>query len=129
MPTNESGKEQRKVPRIHLDATIPVTLSSIGSEVKYKTETSNLSANGIFLDFEKPGRFPFTENSILEVWLHADPKEEPIFFNGKLSRIVSETTENENNHPGIAIRMIQIEAEQEKRLGAFLASKAPAKQA
>ena len=113
-------KEQRKVARVDLDKPIPVTISSIGSEVRYHLETNNVSFNGFFLAFDKPGRFPFTETSILEVWLQIEAGE-PLFFNGKLARVVLPAKEGkEKVQSGIAIRIIQIEAEAEKRLIAFV---------
>lgn len=116
-------KEQRKVVRVDLDTPVPVTISSIGSEVRYHLETSNVSFNGFFLDFEKPGRFPFTEASILEVWLQIDAGE-PLFFNGKLARVVRPTNEGQEQvRTGIAIRIIQIDPEAEKRLTTFIESR------
>src|SRR3989338_3600946 len=114
-------KEQRKVVRLDLEKPIPVTISSIGSEVRYQLETSNISFNGFFLDFEKPGRFPFTEASILEIWLQVEDGAPPLFFNGKLARVVRPPNEGpEQVRTGIAIRIIQIEPEAEKRLAAFI---------
>ncbi len=116
-------KEQRRVIRVDLDTPLPVTISSIGSTVRYELQTKDISSSGFFLDFDKPSRFPFTEASILEVWLKIDGGE-PIFFNGKLARIVRPTAEDPTPaHTGIAIRIIQIESESEKRLAAFLQSK------
>ena len=116
-------KEQRKVVRVDLDTPIPVTISSIGSDIRYNLETSNISFNGFFLDFEKPGRFPFTEASILEVLLQVD-EGAPVFFNGKLARVVRPSDEGqEQTRTGIAIRIIQIEPESEKRLADFIQSR------
>ena len=85
--------------------------------------TRDISNNGFFLDFEKPGRFPFTPSSIMEVWM-AIGNDETIFFNGKMARVVYPTDEAAKvTGPGIAIRIIQIEPQEEQDLIDFISKK------
>ena len=62
-------RENRKVQRILLEEPLRVVLCSIGAEVKYELTTRNVSNTGFFLEFESPGRFPFNQSSIMEVWM------------------------------------------------------------
>ena len=88
-----SRRENRRVIRIHLDDPLKIVLGSIGVNVRYSMLTNNISSNGFFLNFEKPGRFPFTPSSIMEVWLELD-SDNTIFFNGKMARVVYEADSN-----------------------------------
>ena len=116
-------RDNRRVIRVRLEYPLTVTMGSIGSDVKYNLMTRDISNNGFFLDFEKPGRFPFTPSSIMEVWM-AFGSEEPIFFNGKMARVVYPTDEGAKvSGPGIAIRIIQIEPQQEQELIDFISRK------
>lgn len=117
------SRDNRRVIRVHLEYPLTVTMGSIGSDVKYNLMTRDISNNGFFLDFEKPGRFPFTPSSIMEVWM-AIGKTETIFFNGKMARVVYPTDEAAKvTGPGIAIRIIQIEPEEEQGLVDFISKK------
>lgn len=110
------SRENRRKVRVHLKTPLKVVMGSIGSEVRYDLMTRDLSNNGFFLDFEKPGRFPFTPASIMEVWLNLGG-EKPIFFNGKMARVVYPNEEAAKvSGPGIAIRIVQIDPDQEKIL-------------
>lgn len=110
------GRENRRVVRVRLLEPLTVTMGSIGSDVRYDLQTHDISNNGFFLDFEKPGRFPFTPSSIMEVWMVLGSGEK-IFFNGKMARVVYPKDEGAKvSGPGIAVRIIQIENEQEKIL-------------
>jgi hypothetical protein len=115
-----AARENRKNFRIQLDVALRVVLSSIGATVRYEMVTKNVSTNGFFLDFEKPGRFPFTPSSIMEVWLELAPGN-TIFFNGKMARVVREA--NANTGPGIAIKIVQIDRDNELALRDFVISR------
>lgn len=115
-PTAPS-RENRKNFRIHLEEPLRVVLSSIGATVRYEMVTKNISTNGFFLDFEKPGRFPFTPSSIMEVWLELS-EGNTIFFNGKMARVVREPSKTTG--PGIAIKIIQIDKDNEVALRDFV---------
>ncbi len=79
-------------------------MGSIGSQMRYELETRNLSVNGFFLAFDKPGRFPFTPSSIMEIWLELTD-DETIFFNGKMARVVhKEDPAAKEDGPGIAVK-------------------------
>lgn len=115
-----SRKESRRNGRIKLDAPLRVVMGSIGAEVRYDMTTSNVSHTGFFLDFEKPGRFPFTPASIMEIWLELEPGN-AIFFNGKMARVVYPQDEAaKDTGPGIGVRIVQIDARNEKQLFDFL---------
>ena len=117
------SRDNRRVIRVHLDNPLTVTMGSIGSDVRYNLMTRDISNNGFFLDFEKPGRFPFTPSSIMEVWMEL-AENSTIFFNGKMARVVYPTDDAAKiSGPGIAIRIIQIDAEQEKALLEFINEK------
>ena len=76
------------------------------------------------LDFEKPGRFPFTTASIMEIWLELEAGT-TIFFNGKMARVVFPNDDAaKETGPGIAVRIVQIDAKNEKALFEFLDRKA-----
>jgi hypothetical protein len=114
-------KENRKVVRVQLSEPKKVVIGSIGNSLRYDLLTRNVSYTGFFLDFEKPGRFPFTPASILEVWLDLDG--ETIFFNGKLARVVMpDDPKAKDTGPGIAIRIVQIDRKSEDALKAFVDS-------
>ena len=117
------NRDNRFVARIHLREALTVVMGSIGSDVRYQLKTRNISNSGFFLDFEKPGRFPFTPASIMEVWMELE-EGKTIFFNGKMARVVYPQDEGAQvSGPGIAIRIVQIETEQEKRLCDFIEHK------
>lgn len=111
-----SKKENRKVQRVKLRTPLKVSMGSIGAQVRYDLETRSVSVNGFFLEFEKPGRFPFTPASIMEVWLELEP-DNTIFFNGKMARVVhpGDVAANDTG-PGIAIRIVQIDRDNEAKL-------------
>lgn len=115
-----SRKESRKTGRLILDQGLKVVMGSIGADVRYDMSTRNISHTGFFLEFEKPGRFPFTAASIIEVWLELEPGV-TIFFNGKMARVVHAGDERaRDTGPGIAVRIIQIDAKNEKILFDFI---------
>lgn len=114
------GREHRRVVRLRLEKGLKVVMGSMGSEVRYDMATRDISNNGFFLDFEKPGRFPFTAASIMEVWMELEPNV-TIFFNGKMARVVyPEDKEALRTGPGIAVRIVQIESAQEQKLVEFI---------
>jgi hypothetical protein len=118
-----STKEPRRNARLHLESALHVIMGSIGSDVRYNLETKDVTSKGFFIESKQPGRFPFTASSIVEVWLEIDAGT-AIFFNGKISRVIfPEEAETLDEEPGIAIRVIQIEPEEEKRLAEFLNKK------
>lgn len=119
------NRDNRKVFRIKLEEPLKVVMGSIGADIKYDLLTNDISPNGFFLDFESPGRFPFNPSSIMEVWLTLASDNE-IFFNGKMARVVYPNPEDSSKpgRPGIAIRIVQIEPEEEKKLLDFIEEKA-----
>jgi len=119
----QKRKESRRNVRIRLPDALKVVMGSLGAEVRYDLETRNISHTGFFLDFEKPGRFPFTASSIMEIWLELESGK-TIFFNGKMARVVYPSDEAANDTgPGIAVRIVQIDEENEKILFAFIEDK------
>jgi hypothetical protein len=121
-------KESRKVGRIKFEAPLRVVMGSIGADVKYDMGTRNISHTGFFLDFEKPGRFPFTAASIMEIWIELEPGN-TIFFNGKMARVVFPGDEAaKETGPGIAVRIVQIDAKNEKMLFDFIDRKVKERQ-
>ena len=121
------GRENRRTQRIVLKTPLSVVMGSIGSTMRYDMKTRNISTNGFFLDFEKPGRFPFTPSSIMEVWLELEPKV-TIFFNGKMARVVYPEDVKPNDTtggPGIAIKIVQIDKDNENTLREFIEKMTP----
>lgn len=113
-------KDTRKNGRIKLKSALRVVMGSLGADIRYDLLTRNISHTGFFLDFEKPGRFPFTTASIMEIWLELEPGN-TIFFNGKMARVVFPNDEAaKETGPGIAVRIVQIDAKGEKSLFDFL---------
>ncbi|MBC7660350.1 MAG: PilZ domain-containing protein [Chitinophagaceae bacterium] len=118
---SSQGRENRKVKRVALDKPLRVIISSIGAQVRYEVSTRDISHSGFFLDFENPNRFPFNQSSILEVWAELEPGR-AVFFNGKMARVVPK--DNAVVHEigaGIAIKIVQIDKENEKILFDFIA--------
>lgn len=116
----DKKRENRKVKRVVLEEPLKVAICSIGNNIRYDLLTRNVSINGFFLDFEKPGRFPFTPSSVMEVWLELSDSEK-IFFNGKMARVVyPEDPQAVETGPGIGIRIIQIDSKNEKILKGFI---------
>ena len=115
-----SFRENRKTSRLKLEKHLKVVMGSIGNNVHYDLLTRNISYNGFFLDFEKPGRFPFTPASILEIWLELE-EGNTVFFNGKMTRVVfgHEPSAKESG-PGIAVRIVQIDSRNETSLKEFI---------
>ena len=120
MSTLQQRRENRKAGRLELEKPLKVVMGSIGAQVKYTASTRNVSYSGIFLLFDNPRRFPFTNSSILEVWVELDANDS-LFFNGKLARVVhKEETNSYGFEPGIAIHIVQIDQENEKKLFHFI---------
>lgn len=121
----KAGRENRSHVRVKLDRPLKVVMGSIGADIRYELVTRNVSLTGFFLDFDKPGRFPFTPASIMEVWLELEPGV-TIFFNGKMARVVlpSEAS-GEDTGPGIAIKIVQIDHKNDQVLKDFITSKSP----
>jgi hypothetical protein len=123
------GRENRRTVRINLKNALKVMMGSIGSIVRYDLMTKDISNKGFFLAFEKPGRFPFTPSSIMEIWMELEANN-TIFFNGKMARVVyPEDPEAKKTGPGIAVKIVQIEPEEEKKLVDFIQSKLDSKEA
>lgn len=89
-----------------------VTIRSIGGQFEYPVMATDLSETGLFLNFDTPEKFPFNPMSILEVRIALEHDPTPIFFNGKIARTVWSRKGNKDKlgEPGIAIRIIQIDA-------------------
>jgi hypothetical protein len=115
-----SGRENRRNLRLKINQPLKVLMGSIGGDVRYDLLTRDVSNKGFFLDFEKPGRFPFTPASIMEIWLELEAGN-TIFFNGKMARVVYPTdAAAAESGPGIAVRIVQIEKDQETALIEFI---------
>jgi len=119
----KANRENRKVTRLKLGAPLHVVLGSIGNNVRYDLLTENISYTGFFLKFDKPGRFPFTPASIMEVWLELE-EGNTVFFNGKMARVVypNDPSANETG-PGIGIRIVQVDMKNETKLREFIDKK------
>lgn len=116
-------RENRRVNRLKLEQPLRVVMGSIGANIRYDLLTRNISISGFFLDFDKPGRFPFTPSSIMEVWMELEPGL-TIFFNGKMARVVKASDPQAvETGPGIAIKIVQIDRENETTLRDFIESK------
>jgi hypothetical protein len=114
--------------RLILDLPLTVSIASLGADVRYELKTRNVSYTGFFLDFEKPGRFPFTAASIMEIWIELDAGER-IFFNGKMVRkVMPGEPGSEVTGPGIAVRIIQMDSKTEQKLKEFIDRKIAEKQ-
>jgi hypothetical protein len=125
---SEIRRENRKMVRLILDHPLTVSIASLGADVRYELKTRNVSYTGFFLDFDKPGRFPFTAASIMEVWLELDEGER-IFFNGKMVRkVMPGEPGSEITGPGIAVRIIQMDSKTELKLKEFIDRKLAEKQ-
>jgi hypothetical protein len=117
--SEQGRRENRRVIRLALEKPLKVLLTSIGGTVRYEMQTRNVSYTGFFLDFEKPGRFPFTPASIMEIWL--DIGDQTLFFNGKMVRkVMPGEPGSEITGPGIAVRIVQIDTKTENALKEFV---------
>ncbi len=120
------GRENRKVKRVALQNPIRMIISSIGGQVRYEVSSRDISHSGFFLAFENPKRFPFNQSSILEVWAELDSGR-AVFFNGKMARFVPKenvaVTQGNGASAGIAIKIVQIDKENERVLADFIARK------
>ena len=126
---SEGRRENRKMVRLILDQPLSVSISSLGADVRYDLQTRNVSYTGFFLDFEKPGRFPFTTASIMEIWLELEAGNR-IFFNGKMvRRVMPGEPGSEITGPGIAVRIIQMDSKTEHQLKEFIDRKVSERQA
>jgi hypothetical protein len=115
--------------RLILDQPLSVSISSLGADVRYDLQTRNVSYTGFFLDFEKPGRFPFTAASIMEIWIELEAGNR-IFFNGKMvRRVMPGEPGSEITGPGIAVRIIQMDSKTEHQLKEFIDRKVSERQA
>lgn len=116
----QQNRESRKVKRVRLERPMRVVIASIGAQVRYETTARDISHTGFFLEFDSPARFPFNQSSILEVWAELEP-ECAIFFNGKMARVVAkENAVVQDTEAGIAIKIVQIDRENEKILQDFI---------
>lgn len=118
---SSQGRENRKVKRVALDEPLRVIISSIGAQVRYEVSTRDISHSGFFLHFENPNRFPFNQSSILEVWAELE-EGRAVFFNGKMARVVpKDNVVVKESGAGIAIKIVQIDKENERNLFDFIA--------
>ena len=117
---DDKTQNRRIHKRVQLQDHLKVTMRSIGGEISYHLKTKNISYNGLFLDFENPGRFPFTPASIMEVWVEFS-EDKKLFFNGKMARVVfpSDVVSSEDG-AGIAIRIVLIDDENSNLLREFV---------
>ncbi len=116
----QQNRDSRKVKRVRLERPMRVVISSIGALVRYETTARDISHTGFFLEFDSPNRFPFNQSSILEVWAELEP-ECAIFFNGKMARVVGkENAVVQDTEAGIAIKIVQIDRDNEKILQDFI---------
>ena len=114
------AKNRRFNQRVKLDEAISVHMRSIGGVAKYELQSFNISHTGLFLDFENPGRFPFTPASIMEVWVYL-PSSKVLFFNGKMARVVyPDEIAADDTGPGIAVRIVQMDKANEEMLANFI---------
>jgi hypothetical protein len=117
---SEGRRENRKMVRLMLDHPLTVSIASLGADVRYELRTRNVSYTGFFLDYEKPGRFPFTPSSIMEIWIELE-KDSRIFFNGKMVRkVMPGEPGSEITGPGIAVRIVQMDTKTEQKLKEFI---------
>jgi hypothetical protein len=125
---SEGRRENRKMVRLILDHPLTVSIGSLGADVRYDLRTRNVSYTGFFLDYEKPGRFPFTPSSIMEIWIELE-KDSRIFFNGKMVRkVMPGEPGSEITGPGIAVRIVQMDSKTEQKLKEFIDRKLAEKQ-
>jgi hypothetical protein len=117
---SEGKRENRKMVRLILDQPLKVSIASLGADVHYDLRTRNVSYTGFFLDYEKPGRFPFTQSSIMEIWIELEQGLK-IFFNGKMVRkVMPGEPGSEQTGPGIAVRIVQMDSKTEYKLKEFI---------
>lgn len=116
-------RESRRVKRIRLERPMKVVIGSIGANIRYETSARDVSYTGFFLEFDSPARFPFNQSSILEVWAELET-DCAIFFNGKMARVVpKENAVVQETEAGIAIKIVQIDRDNEKILQDFIGRK------
>ncbi len=117
------SRENRKNGRLRLSKSVRVIIGSIGAQIRYEVQSRDVSNTGFFLEFESPGRFPFNQSSILEVWAELEP-ERTIFFNGKMARVVpKEHAVMADTGAGIAIKIVLIDRDNERVLQDFIDKK------
>jgi hypothetical protein len=113
------SRENRRVVRVTLGAPIKVVIGSLGSQVRYDMQTQNVSNTGLFLDYERPSRFPFNSSTILEVWVEVTP-DRVLFFNGKVARTVKNGETTSTGGSGIGIHIVQMDKEMEAAWREFI---------
>jgi PilZ domain len=119
----QQNRDSRKVKRVRLERPMRVVIASIGAQIRYETTARDISHTGFFLEFDSPARFPFNQSSILEVWAQLEP-DTAIFFNGKMARVVGkENAVVQETEAGIAIKIVQIDRDNEKILQDFITRK------
>jgi len=117
---SNDAKNRRFNQRVRLNESVSVHMRSIGGVAKYELQSFNVSHTGLFLDFAKPGRFPFTPASIMEVWVYL-PSSKVLFFNGKMARVVyPDEIAADDTGPGIAVKIVQIDKANEEMLSSFI---------
>ena len=112
-------KENRKRLRLKLTNPLRVLASSIGAPLQYDLVTHDISISGFFLNFEYPLRFPFTSSSIIEICLIID-QDNKIDFLGRIARIVHANDPESDLRKGIAVSIIQIDADAKESLKKFV---------
>ena len=108
-PSKYKITERRKFPRYRVAIETTVAARSIGDATEYGFVTSNISTGGIHIKGDK-NDYPFTAQTILEVWLTLSP-EVKIFFNGKIMH---------TNLGGYGIKIVQIEDQDQAKLDDFI---------
>ncbi|MBC61894.1 MAG: hypothetical protein CMP11_05505 [Zetaproteobacteria bacterium] len=105
--------------RVMIKRPVEIVLCSIGSDVTYDLSSKNLSAHGFFIEFDEPGRFPFTTSSLLEVWIKISD-EQTVFFNGKIDRIAKKDETSDILATDIYVEIVQITAQDQEMLKNFI---------
>lgn len=114
-----SSSEKRRMIRIQVKRQLRAYIKSVGSHVKHEFETIDVSVNGLLLHSPRTRRYPFSEATLLEVWLQLDDEDKTvIFFNAKVARSFED--KKDDGRLNFGLRIIQIEKGQEERLVRYI---------
>ncbi len=102
---------ESRVRAERVGAAIIVESKTIGTDIRYKLETENISKSGMLLSWKRNTKIPFGVNTILEMKI--DPQGSwfgsPVSCLGKVVRCQNESEESKNKVFGI--RIVQINNE------------------
>jgi len=105
------GKARVRAPRVEID--LMVESKTLGTQAAYRMSTLDVSKSGLLLSWERKGRMPFIENTILEMTIDpsSDSLNMPVLCLGKVIRRVDKEADELDDSAYIGVQIVQMEGQ------------------